>query len=208
MIFHKDKPMIKVYGDLISGNCYKVKLILELTGQAHEWIHTDVVNGDTRTPEFLKKNVNGRIPLVEFEDGSFMPESNALLFYFAQGSRYWPQNIRKQAETLQWMFFEQYSHEPFIATSRFWIKFLNGKEQFSKQLADAQPKGYAALEVMESALAETDWFVGSQATIADIALFAYTHRAHEGGFSLEGYAAIRQWIKRVESLPGFVAMPD
>jgi hypothetical protein len=105
---HKDKPMIKVYGDMLSGNCFKVKLILELTGEAHEWLHTDVVKGDTRTPEFLKKNANGRIPLVEFEDGSFMPESNALLFYFAQGSDYWPQNIRQQAEVLQWMFFEQY----------------------------------------------------------------------------------------------------
>ena len=200
--------MIKVYGDLVSGNCFKVKLILELTGQAYDWIHTDVVKGDTRTPEFLKKNANGRIPLAEFEDGSFMPESNALLFYFAQGSRYWPQHSRRQAEVLQWMFFEQYSHEPFIATSRFWIKFLNGKEAFSKQLADAQPKGYAALEVMESVLAGGDWFVGGRVTIADIALFAYTHRAHEGGFSLESYPGIRQWIKRVECLPGFVAMPD
>lgn len=106
------------------------------------------------------------------------------------------------------MFFEQYSHEPFIATSRFWIKFFNGKDEFSKPLAEVQPKGYAALEVMELALAGGDWFVAGQVIIADIALFADTHRAHEGGFSLDSSPAIRQWIKRVERLPGFVAMPD
>ncbi len=200
--------MIKVYGDIISGNCFKVKLILELTGTPHEWIHTDVVKGDTRTEEFLKKNVNGRIPLVEFEDGTFLPESNAILYYFSLGSDYWPQSKRQQAEVLQWMFFEQYSHEPFIATSRFWIKFLDGKEQFSEKLAEAQPKGYAALDVMESQLKIADWFVGDHPTIADIALFAYTHKAHEGGFELDNYPAIRRWITRVEALAGFVAMPD
>lgn len=199
--------MLKVYGDLISGNCYKLKLILELTGQAYQWIHIDVVKGDTRTADFLQKNASGRVPLVEFDDGTFLPESNAALYYFAQGSSYWPNDTRKQAQVLQWMFFEQYSHEPFIATSRFWITFLNAREQYADKLAEVQPKGYAALDIMEGVLSSSQWLVDNQASIADVALFAYTHKAHEGGFSLDAYPAIRVWIKRTEQLPGFVAMP-
>lgn len=199
--------MIKVYGDLVSGNCFKVKLILDLTGVAHEWIHTSVMEGETRTSGFLAKNPNGRIPLVELGDDDFLPESNAALYYFAQGSKYWPDDTRARAEVLQWMFFEQYSHEPYIATSIFKIKFLNKEHELAEELAVARPKGYAALDVMEKALSGPSFLVGEGATIADFALYAYTHRAHLGGFSLTDYPAIQGWIARIEALPGFVAMP-
>jgi len=199
--------MITVYGDPISGNCYKLTLILALTGRQHRWVDIDVVKGEARSAEFLLKNPNGRVPLVAFEDGTFLAESNAALFFFAQNSRYWPTDSRIQAEVLQWMFFEQYSHEPFIATSRFWIRFLQARQEYARQLAAAQPKGYAALDVMEGQLNRTPWLVGNDTSIADIALFAYTHRAHEGDFSLASYPAIRDWIERLQRLPDFVAMP-
>lgn len=199
--------MIKVYGDLVSGNCYKVKLILDLTGVAHEWVHTSVLDGDTRTPAFLAKNPNGRIPLVELSEGDYLAESNAALYYFAQGSSYWPQDKRRQAEVLQWMFFEQYSHEPYIATSIFKIHFLKETPDLAGELGEAITKGYAALDVMEQALKTRRFLTGDNVSIADFALYAYTHRASLGGFSLVDYAAIREWIKGVEALPGFVAMP-
>lgn len=199
--------MIKVYGDLKSGNCYKVKLILDLTGVPYEWILTDVMKGETRTPEFLEKNSNGRIPLVEFDDGSFLAESNAALYYFAQESEYWPQDRRRQAEVLQWMFFEQYSHEPYIATSIFRIQFLKKETELADELAAARTRGYAALDVMEKTLVAKPFLAGEAPTIADFALFAYTQNAEYGGFSLKDHPAIRTWIGAVEALPGFVAMP-
>lgn len=199
--------MIKVYGDLISGNCYKVKLILELTGTEHDWVPIDILKGESRTPEFLAMNPNGRIPLVDLGGGDYLAESNAALFYFAQATSFWPLDKRAQAEVLQWMFFEQYSHEPFIATSRYWIHIANEADEKAEWLAEAQPKGYAALDVMEKQLRANDFLAGSSATIADLALYAYTHRAHEGGFSLEGYPAIRSWIARIEVLPQFFPMP-
>jgi glutathione S-transferase len=199
--------MIKVYGDLVSGNCFKVKLILDLTRTPHQWIHTSVMAGDTRTPEFLAMNPNGRVPLVELEPGDYLAESNAALYFFADGSPLWPEDRRSQAEVLKWMFFEQYSHEPYIATSIFKVHFLKQAEELADELDAARPKGYAALGIMEQALARTTFLAGGHATIADIALYAYTHRAHLGGFSLEGYASIKRWICEVEALPGFVAMP-
>ena len=199
--------MVTVYGDLISGNCYKVKLILELTQTPHEWIAIDILNGESRTPEFLAKNPNGRIPLVALDDETYLPESNAALYYFAEGTPYWPDNKRARAEALQWMFFEQYSHEPYIATSRYWIHIAKQGDEKAEWLAEAQPKGYSALDVMEKRLKESPFLVGEGATIADLALYAYTHKAHEGGFSLEGYPAIRSWISRNEALPNFFQMP-
>lgn len=199
--------MVTVYGDLISGNCYKVKLILELTQQPHEWVPIDILKGESRTPEFLAMNQNGRIPLVALEDGSYLPESNAALFYFAAGSSFWPSDTRAQAEVLQWMFFEQYSHEPYIATSRYWIHIAKEVETKAEWLSEAQPKGYGALDVMEERLNKSSFLAGDQASIADLALFAYTHRAHEGGFSLKRYPSITSWISRVEALPHFFPMP-
>lgn len=199
--------MIKVYGDLKSGNCYKVKLILDLTEEPYEWILTDIMKGETRTPGFLAKNPNGRIPLVEFDDGSFLPESNAALYYFAQGSRYWPEDRRAQAEVLRWMFFEQYSHEPYIATSIFKIWFLKEKEELADELSVAREKGHAALRVMEQQLERVSHLTGEAVTIADFALFAYTQNAGFGGFQLSGYPAIRAWLDRIRALPGFVPMP-
>lgn len=199
--------MIKVYGDLVSGNCYKVKLILDLVGTPHEWIHTGVLAGDTRTPEFLAKNPNGRVPLVELSEGDYLAESNAALYYFALGSDYWPSDPRTQAEILQWMFFEQYSHEPYIATSIFKHQFLKAADELADELAAAQPKGYAALGVMEKQLEKSDFLTGPAAMIADIALFAYTQNAEFGGFNLADYTGIQAWLDRIRSLPGFVAMP-
>lgn len=199
--------MIKVYGDLVSGNCYKVKLILDLTGVAHEWIHTGVLAGDTRTPAFLAKNPNGRIPLVDLGGGDYLAESNAALYYFAQGTDYWPKDKRSQAGVLKWMFFEQYSHEPYIATSIFKIHFLKKADELADELGEARTRGYAALDVMEQALLSMPFLVGESVTIADFALYAYTHRASLGGFSLADYSGIRQWIKKIEALPDFVAMP-
>jgi glutathione S-transferase len=162
--------------------------------------------GESRTPAFLAKNPNGRIPLLEFEPGAYLPESNAILHFLAEGSDYLPAEPLAHARVLQWMFFEQYSHEPYIATSRFWIKFLKQEEAYRDKLAERREGGYAALGVMEQHLAGAPYFATERCTIADIALYAYTHVAHEGGFSLAEYPAVRAWIGRLEATPGYVPM--
>lgn len=199
--------MIKVYGDLISGNCHKVQLILELTGKPYEWIHTSIMDRETRTPEYLAMNPNGHVPTLDLGGDNYLAESNAILFYLAQGSDFWPNDARAQAEVLKWMFFEQNLHEPYIASSIFKVQFLEASEELDRELAAAQPTGYGALNYMEQQLAGTAFMTGPDATIADIALFAYTQHAEDGGFSLADYPAIRAWLARVEALPGFVAMP-
>ncbi len=198
--------MLTVYGDIMSGNCYKVKLLLELLDLPYNWVHIDIVKRESRTPDFLAKNPNGRIPLLELNPGVFLPESNAILHYLADSTVYLPQDKLCHARVLQWMFFEQYSHEPFIATSRYWIKFLRQEEQYQEELEKKRGPGYAALDVMEQHLTLKPYFVGGHCTIADIALYAYTHVAHEGGFSLSNYSAIREWLKRVEAQSGYVPM--
>ncbi len=198
--------MIKIYGDPISGNCYKLKLLMELSGRPYQWVNVNILKSESRTPEFLAKNPNGRIPIVEREDGSILPESNAALFYLSQGTPFWPGETLDQAKTLQWMFFEQYSHEPYIATSRFWLKFLNQPEEYKEKLKERKGPGIAALEVMELELSKQLFMATAKPTIADIALYAYTHVAHEGGFDLAGFPNIRNWLSRVEALPGFAPM--
>ena len=198
--------MFKVYGDRLSGNCYKVKLLLTQLGHPFEWVEIDVPGGQTRKPEFLAMNPNGRVPLLEIERGVWLPESNAILCYLADGSPYLPDDRLERARALQWLFFEQYSHEPYIATSRYWIFYLNKAEEYAEQLAAKRPGGYAALGVMEGQLSQRDWLVANRYTVADIALYAYTHVAHEGGFDLAGYPALREWLKRVEAQPGYVPM--
>ena len=198
--------MLNVYGDTMSGNCYKVKLLLELLNVSYDWVHIDIVKRESRTPDFLAKNPNGRIPVLEINPGVFLPESNAILHYLADSTDYLPQDKLCHARVLQWMFFEQYSHEPFIATSRYWIKFLKQEEQYQEELEKKRGPGYAALDVMEQHLKFEPYFVGRHCTIADIALYAYTHVAHEGGFSLSNYLAIREWLKRVEAQSGYVPM--
>lgn len=196
---------ITVYGTAASGNCYKIALLLTQLQRAYRWVEIDILKRESRTPEFLARNPNGRVPLVEV-DGRYLAESNAILYYFAQGTPLWPADAWQQAQTLQWMFFEQYSHEPYIATARFIVKMLRKAEEMRAVLEEKLPRGYAALDVMENHLQRQPFFVGERYGLADIALYAYTHVADEGGFDLGGYPAIRAWCRRVTQQPRYVAM--
>ncbi len=193
--------MLKLYNFLPSGNCYKIRLLLTQLSIPFEKIEVDIIKGESRTPEFLAKNSNGRVPVLETKSGQFLAESNAIIFYLSQGTQFLPQEPFLRAQVLQWLFFEQYSHEPFIATSRFWITYLGKAEEYIEAIEQKRAPGYAALAVMEKHLQQYSYFVGEQYTIADIGLFAYTHVAHEGNFDLTGFPAIQAWIKRVESQP-------
>jgi glutathione S-transferase len=196
----------RVYGDHRSGNCYKVALILSLTGRPYQWHETNVMNGETRTPEFLSINPNGRVPLLQLPDGRTLPESNAILLHLAEGTPYLPGDSWERARVYQWLFFEQYSHEPAIAVARF-IRLLAGQaEQQKKRLAELDQKGHQALCVMETVLKEATFFAGPRMTVADIALYAYTHVAGEGGFDLAAYPEIRAWLSRVAAEPGHFDM--
>lgn len=196
----------KVYGMSISGNCYKVKLLLEQLGNPYQWQEVNALTGETRTPEFLAINPNGRVPTLQIEPGRFLPESNAILCYLADGTEFWPAERREKAETLQWMFFEQYSHEPYVAVARLVRKFLPEDHPRRAELPRLHERGYQALEVMEKHLADRRYFVGQRYSIADIALFAYTHVAADGGFDLGKYTAINTWMERVKSQPRFVPL--
>jgi glutathione S-transferase len=196
--------MTTVYGMKISGNCYKVQLLLEQLGQPYTWVEVDSVNGQTRTPEFLAKNANGRVPLLELDDGRRLPESNAILCYLADGSAFLPDDRWQRAQALQWLFFEQYSHEPFIAVARFIARFLPPDHARRAELPRLHERGYQALDVIEKHLAGREFFVESGYGIADIALYAYTHDAATGGFDLTRYPAISAWLRRVEAQPRFV----
>ncbi|MEI9984896.1 MAG: glutathione S-transferase family protein [Aliidongia sp.] len=198
--------MVTAYGDLESGNCYKVYLVLHLLGLPHRWVKIDILNKETRTPEFLAMNPNGRIPLLEIESGVYLAESNAIMAYLAHGTPLFPTDRLLQARVLQWMSFEQYEHEPTIATSRYYLHFLKQPEHYATQLAEKRPRGLAALGMMEQHLAHQPYFVGERCTIADIALYAYTHVADEGGFDLGDFPAIRAWLDRVKDRPGFQPM--
>jgi glutathione S-transferase len=196
--------MITIYGMKASGNCYKLQLLLEQLGQPYRWIEIDSTKGETRAPEYLAKNPNGKVPLLELEDGRLLPESNAILCYLAEGSRYLPEDRWQRAQVLQWLFFEQYSHEPYIAVARFIAKWLTADHPRQADLPQLRVRGYQALDVMEKQLAANDFLAGASHTIADIALYAYTHEAHVGGFDLSRYPAVRAWLARVEAQPGFV----
>ena len=198
--------MLRLYDNHLSGNGYKPRLLLAHLGRTYERIEVDILKGETRTPEFLARNRNGRIPVLELEDGMCIAESNAILFYLAEGSRFLPFDTLSRAITLQWLFFEQYSHEPFIAVARHWIQHAEMTEAQRAQLPHKQEGGRAALSVMEGHLRESDWFGGYSMNIADIALYAYTHVADEGGFDLAGYPAVRDWLGRVAEQPGHVPM--
>jgi glutathione S-transferase len=198
--------MLKLYGDPGSGNCYKVQLLLSFLGIPYDMTDIDVMAGETRTEAFLKMNPNGRIPLLELEDGTCLPESNAILYYLAEGTPFWPDDRLARAQVLQWMFFEQYSHEPFIAVLRFWTIYAKKTPADEPQWAAKQKGSYAALEVMERALTGRDWLVGERPTIADIALYAYTHVAPDGGIDLSGYPAVLAWLARVSAQPGYMAL--
>ena len=194
---------MRLYDFHESGNGYKVRLLLSHLGVPYERIELDILKGETRTAEFLALNPNGRIPTLVLDDGRVLPESNAILYYLAQGTDYWPEDRFAQAQVLQWMGFEQYSHEPFIATVRFWT-FAGQLADHEAELPERRAKGHAALDVMEQYLAKESFFVSGRYSIADIALYAYTHVADEGGYDLESRPAIRAWIERVAARPGHV----
>ena len=198
--------MLRLYDNYLSGNGYKPRLLLAHLGRAYERVEVDILKAQTRTPEFLARNPNGRIPVLELEDGTCVAESNAILFYLAEGSRFLPSGRLARALTLQWMFFEQYSHEPCIAVARHWIQHVEMTDAQRAQLPDRQEGGRAALAVMERHLGGSDWFGGEAMGIADLALYAYTHVADEGGFDLADYPAVGAWLERVAAEPGHVPM--
>lgn len=199
-----DKMLI--YGDSRSGNCYKIQLACAELGLDYEWREVDILAGETRTAEFLKINANGRIPVARLPDGRYLAESNAILCYLADGSELIGSDRYARAEVLQWLFFEQYSHEPNIATSRFIIQYLGNPPERQAALEEKRVAGYQALNVMEHTLREKDYFADSAFTIADIALYAYTHVADEGGFDLAPYAAVRAWLERIAARDAYVPM--
>ena len=193
--------MLRLHDCLVSGNGYKIRLLLTRLGIPFERIEYDIDRGATRTPEFLRKNPNGRIPVLEFEDGRLLAESDAILWYLAEGTPFLPEDPFERALVLQWMFFEQYSHEPNIATLRYWITHNLLTEERRAQVETKRKLGYAALDVMEGHLGTRRYLVGEHVTIADLALYAYTHVAEEGGFEIARYGAIRAWLGRVADHP-------
>ncbi|XWK89292.1 MAG: glutathione S-transferase family protein [Phormidium sp.] len=198
--------MYKLYEFFSSGNCYKIRLLLTQLDIPFQRIEINILKGESRTPEFLTKNLNGRTPVLEIEPGKFLAESNAILFYLSEGTDFLPTDSFEKAQILQWLFFEQYSHEPYIATSRYWISILGKAEEYREALNQKRAGGEAALKVMEQHLSQHHFFVGERYTIADIALFAYTHVADEGGFDLSEFPAIQAWIKRVQAQPKHISI--
>jgi len=192
--------MLKLYDFLESGNGYKVRLLLHQLDIPYQRIELDITRGETRTPDFLARNRNGRIPTLELEDGTALAESNAIQFYLAEGTPFLPAGRIERAQVLQWMFFEQYSHEPYIAVVRFWCH-TGEAEKRPDEVAARRQRGYDALAVMEDHLHHRDFFAAGRYTIADIALYAYTHVAHEGGFDLAPFTAVNAWLARVRSQP-------
>jgi glutathione S-transferase len=191
---------------LDSGNGYKVRLLLAQLGTPYEWTHVDLDGGESRKPAFLSRNPNGRIPTLELDDGTNLAESNAILWYLAEGTPFVPGDRLGRAQALQWMFFEQYSHEPYVATPRYIVKHLPADSPRRAELPERLEKGRAALAVMEAHLATRKFFVAERYSIADIALYAYTHVAHEGGHDLAPYPSLRAWLARVAAQPGYVGI--
>jgi glutathione S-transferase len=191
-----------LYGMADSGNCYKPRLAAEQLGIAYRWVEVR----DTRTPEFLAKNPNGKVPVLELDDGGLLPESNAILWYLAEDTPLAPAGRLGRARALQWMFFEQYSHEPYVAVARSIVRHAPPDSPRRAELARLRERGHQALGVMERHLAREPYLVDAAYSIADIALFAYTHCAGDGGIGLAPYPAIRAWLERVRAQPRFVPM--
>jgi glutathione S-transferase len=200
---------MRLYESLIpSGNAYKVSLLLAHLGMQVDVVELDIMADppETRRPEFLARNPNGRIPLLELADGSFLPESNAILVYLAEGTPYWPADRLARARALQWMFFEQYSHEPYVAVLKFWTLWGGLENCRPDEIARWKTRGQAALAVMETHLAAHPWFTGASYGAADIALFAYSQTAADVGFDLSSLGSVRGWLDRVRSQPRWVPM--
>ena len=190
-----------------SGNCYKLRLAMAQLGIPFQIHDVDILKGETRTPEFLAMNPNGKVPALRLESGQLLAESNAILFFLAEGTDLMPDDKFCKAEMLQWMFFEQYSHEPYIAVARFWLKLMKGgRELKAHMLDDWWERGYQALGVMERHLETHDFFAAGRYSIADVALYAYTHVAEDGEFDLSDFKGINAWMKRVRAQPGHVSM--
>lgn len=188
----------------MSGNCYKIRLAARQLGVPLTLKNYGLHDGTTRKADFLAKNPNGRVPALELEDGRTLPESGAILWYLGENTFLVPDDRWGRAEVLQWMFFEQYDHEPAIAVVRFWVAYSGRAAEFADRLDERRGAGYRALTAMERHLATHEFFVGNSPTLADIALFAYTHVADEGGFDLGRYPAIRDWVARVAAMPGHI----
>jgi glutathione S-transferase len=195
----------RVYGQSTSGNCHKVRVTCDILKIPYRWHEIDIMKGETRTPEYLAMNPNGKVPLLQVNERTFLAESNAILCYLAERSPLWPGDRLARAQVLQWLFFEQYSHEPYIAVARFVRVFA--KKDDDPRMPNLLKRGYDALDVMEQQLAARPFFVGSTFTIADIALFAYTHCASDGGFDLGRYPKVSGWVARCLDEPGVTALP-
>lgn len=198
--------MVTLYDYLDSGNGYKIRLLLAHLQLPYQWVELDILANATRTPEFLAKNPNGRIPALQLDDGTCLAESNAILWYLAEDTPFIPNDRLKRAQVLQWMFFEQYSHEPYVATPRFIVKHLPKDSPRQAELPDRMNRGRAALAVMETQLSQQPFFVGGTYSLADIALYAYTHVCPEAGFDLTPYPAVRAWMGRISSQPKYVSL--
>lgn len=200
--------MLTLHQMHMSGNCYKVRLAARQLGIPLKLIDYPMMTGETRQAPFLAKNPNGRVPLLELEDGRCLAESGAILFYLAEGSDLLSADKWARAETLQWLFFEQYSHEPYIAVARYWLRYAPPEAMEKKRhlVPEWHDKGNAALGVMQTHLGTRDWFAGGRYSIADIALYGYTHVANRCDYDLSTFPAIRSWLRRVEQTPGFVSM--
>jgi glutathione S-transferase len=197
--------VLRLYNSAVSGNCYKVRLLLAHLGLEYETVELSVVDRSNRKDVLGDLNPGLRVPTLVLDDGRPLGESNAILWYFGDGTQYVPDDRYERAQVLQWQFFEQYSHEPNIAVARFLIAYSElPREQYEERLPSVTKGGYAALDAMESHLADRSFLVGERYTLADISLYAYTHVAHEGGFDLEPYPAIRAWVDRVAGRPGHV----
>lgn len=199
---------MKLHQFHMSGNCYKVRLAAHHLGRKLTLVDVDMMGGETRRAAFLAKNPNGRVPTLELDNGDTLPESNAILFYLAEGRPLMPEAHLDRARVMQWMFFEQYSHEPYIAVARFWLAYAP-KDQLETRrhlIPEWHAKGNAALGVMETHLASHDWFGGPRFSIGDIALYAYTHCAGDGGFDLTRFPRVSDWLKRVAALPRHLSM--
>jgi glutathione S-transferase len=192
----------------MSGNCYKVRLAAHQLGIALTLKDYPLHGGETRQPEFLARNPNGRVPMLEFPDGRCLPESNAILFHLSEGTSLQPADAFGRACMLQWMFFEQYSHEPYVAVARFWLKYAPPEALEKKRhlVPEWHARGNAALAVMETHLAGRPWFAGDDYSVADIALYGYTHSAGEGGFDLAAYPQVSAWLARVAARPDHIPL--
>lgn len=196
--------MYRLYDFLPSGNCYKVRLLLTQLAIPFDRVEVNILKQQTQTPSFLAKNSNGKVPVLEIAPNQFLAESNAILFYLSQGTVYFPSSPLAQAQIMQWLFFEQYSHEPNIATSRYWMTILGKAQEYQQALQHKQKLGYSALNILENHLQTQSFLVADQYTIADISLYAYTHVAEEGGFDLTLFPAIQSWLQRIESQPRYI----